>query len=216
MKKTVSTLPIGVAKNREDYEKRLRKRFSDLNFRESLDRLKREIASGNSMSIARINMGIESDAIWNDLKYAIGSSMLSPETVMLEWQIRNSHRYSQALDLYLKSEAINDLDMMARAIMMLQKIDSDDLELKKYLGLLRPPGDGQGEEISGITTDEVMDAERRFAEQVKERILRKLEIRAEAQPPIPIDVLTESETKRDADQLGQTTVAQDSSGGQVK
>ena len=148
MKKTVSTLPIGVAKNREDYEKRLRKRFSDLNFRESLDRLKREIASGNSMSIARVNMGIESDALWNDLKYAIGSSMLSPETVMLEWQIRNSHRYSQALDLYLKAEGINDLDMMARAIMMLQKIDSDDLELKKYLGLLRPPGDGQGAVIS--------------------------------------------------------------------
>lgn len=213
MKTRPTTLPGVVKIERERKMERMKRRFEDPVFKRQIMSIRMSVGAGMSLAEARNNAGIESDSLWDDLVFALSVSLLSPEHIVLEWQIRNSTRYAQAMSLYVEAEKEKDFDMMSRAIMMLQKIDETDIEMKRAFGLIKPI---QDEETGGygVSQEDLDRARQQFDSAVEQRILHKLEVKRGAKPPVPLDVLIGLATERQPDVLGQTTVAEDSSGGQ--
>ena len=187
---------------------RMAKRMEDPLFREHVKTIRQSIIAGVSFSEARERLPKVTEPYWNDIKFAISKFSISPENILLEWQIRNQSRYQQAVNLYNEAFKSKDLDMMSRAIMMLQKIDEADIDLKKEFGLIRPivfeDERGPGE---GISDQDVNDARQRFELELKQRILDKLALERDAHAPVTIDVLTRTEITGQADSVGLITVA---------
>jgi hypothetical protein len=119
----------------------------------------------------------------------------------------------QAVELFNLSRQARDLDQMARAIILLNKIDESDINLKKALGLLRPVQfDDDG--TQGVSNDDVEVTRRRFERIVEERIVGKLIVREESPLPVPFDVLVGHESQPPSDQLEETPVVDDDPSGQ--
>jgi hypothetical protein len=205
-------LPNTIDAQRAKNEVRMRKRYSDPDFKGDLVRLRKLIAAGRTFDEVR-DLFKDNHIWWNDLKFALASSLLNPENIMLEWQIRNQGRYQQGLKLFRMAEEQGDMEMMAKAIMMLQKIDSDDIEVKKYLGLVKPVKEVESDG-EGISHDDLELAEQRWSRIIEERIAHKLEVRREAEAPVPVDVLLGAEFERQPNSVGQVAVVEVNSGGQ--
>lgn len=212
---TNSIIQVVDDKERQNNSKRLARRLQDPLFKEHVKIVKTAIISGISMSEARTRLPKVSHLWWQDIRRAISQYSITPENILLEWQIRNQSRYQQAQELYLMARKKGSMDMMSRAVMMLQKIDEADIELKREFGLIRPIvlKDVDQNEASGISDKDVNDARERFELELKQRILDKLEIERDAHAPVTIDVLTRIDFTRDADQMEPSAVAEDAPDG---
>lgn len=203
-------------KTRQTNAKRLARRLADPLFKEHVKTVKNAICSGRSMTEARDSLPKVSNQYFEDIRSAISRYSITPENILLEWQIRNQSRYQQAQELYIMARKKGSMEMMSRAVMMLQKIDEADIELKREFGLIRPivlKDVEQNSEASGISDKDVNDARERFELELRQRILNKLEIERDAHAPVTIDVLTRIDFTRDADQVEPSAVAEDPASG---
>jgi len=218
-------LPISIKAERERKKERLKKRYDDPQFRKDITRTKQSVSMGMTLNEARINCGFADDLYWEDLKFALSISIVNPEGVILEWQIRNQNRYQQALRLFSEASAKErdgldkdgnpikipiqpDKEMMLKALMILQKIDESDIEMKRAFGLVEPIQEETPLVGFGTTSEgDLEQAERRFNSIVEQRIIHKLEAQRKAVEPVTIDVLSGSEPSGQPDSLGQTAVA---------
>lgn len=205
IKRSQEHMSLNIAQQERDkLRDRLALRKEDPNFRQDVKRLRQSISNGANMNDARENLSIDDDRYWQDMVFCVAALMMSPETVMLEWQIRHNARYQMAMDLYVRSSKDNEYGDMGRAIALLCKMDADDMEMKRALGLVKPLK--VGEEAEGISSEDIELVKQRYQSQLDERILRKMELRQRARPPVPLSALIESESGRQAHGVGETAL----------
>lgn len=194
--------------------KRLKKRYGDPIFRERLKQMRQMIGGGSSLHEIREKLDIKNDLLWGDLVYSLARAFVSPESMYLEWQIRQETRYKMGMDLYNLAKKDKDLDAIAKAIMVVSKIDENAIELQRALGMLKPMDQEREQDVTPISNEELANAEARFNDLLEQKIARKLELQREAEPPEFIDVQPRIEPRGEADRLDQAPLAQNPAPGQ--
>jgi hypothetical protein len=129
---------------------------------------------------------------------------VNPELVALEWMMRQTSRYSMAAEIYNKSKANDDTDGMLKSLLAMAKIDENDIEIKKALGLIKPVNFDQG---SGYSSEDIDQAEKNVNRLVDEELLNALRTERTIEMPQPIHVLARLESQRQPDSVEQTPLA---------
>jgi hypothetical protein len=207
--KIKSVLSSNSESERVNQEKRLKKRREDPRFREDINRLHRYVAGGQCLYEAKDKFGNISEKYWKDLVTIISQAFANPGNIMLEWSLRQRHRYSAAIDMMNRAKIKGDFDQELKAMLLLVKVDENFIEVQKALGFLKPvelKDDGE----FGYHSGDLGEAEQRFNRAVEDRVLRKLEVQREAQQPVTIDVFPGSEAGGSTDRLDEAPLAENS------
>ena len=194
-----------IIETQQQLNNRIAERRDIPGFGADMKRLKQSLAMGMPLEQARENCGFNDDLYFRDLVTVISRQMVDPESVLLEWTIKQQTRYMQALEIYQMAKEKNRLSQMAKAVMMMHRMDLDDIELKRLLGLIRPVTD-PGSMGSGISTEDIQLAEAKWRDNIEQRVRDKLEAERRAKAPQPIEFLDGNETQRPPDNVGQATV----------
>ena len=203
-----NSFPLDINADRAKRLKRIAKRKEDPNFRERLNIIRRKIGAGSSLFEIRDTLNPIDDTYWSDLIFSIGLAYTSPESMWIEWSVRQETRYKMGAELYSKAKEINDFDGMAKALITLCKIDEAALELQKALGLIKPITEDNNKLQIGVSSQDLDLAEERFNELLEQKIFNKLEAQRQAQQPVTIDVLARYDTREQTDKLESTPLAQ--------
>lgn len=194
-----------VMESQKQLESRLAHRRDEPHFAADLMRLRQSLATGVPLNQARERCGFTDDQYFEDLVVVLGRQMVDPSSVLLEWSIKQQTRYMQAMEIYQLAKGKNRLSQMAKAVMMMHRMDLDDIELKRLLGLIKPVKDPKSLG-TGISDEDVRLAELRWRDSIEHRVRDKLEAERRAAPPQPIDVFPGPDTQRDTDPVGQITL----------
>lgn len=200
----VGLLP-DIIESQQQLNDRIAQRRDNPDFGADMKRLRQSLQMGMPLEQARENCGFKDDLYFRDLVTVIGRQMVNPESVLLEWTIKQQTRYMQALEIYQMAKEKNRLSQMAKAVMMMHRMDLDDIELKRLLGLIRPVTD-PGSLGSGISQEDIQFAEAKWRDNIEQRVRDKLEAERRAKAPQPIEFLDGNETQRPPDNVGQVTV----------
>lgn len=186
-------------------QRRLAKRYEEESFREYISTARKHIQLGKSLSETREQIGLynsKNDDLWDDIVYVLANNYSKPESLVLEWTIRQQTRYSMALEVYKMAKEQNDLGEMNKAIMIMMKVDENSLELQQRMGLLKPVNldDNDPNQGEGITHEQLLLTE--------ERILRKYQLQREASQPVTIDVLNRSDSRGETNTVEQVALVE--------
>lgn len=188
-------------------DQRIAKRKDDPNFRSDIKSLRQKIGIGKSLAEIRDDLAIDEDQYWEDLKFFLARAYMNPESIMLEWQVKQETRYQMGIDLYSRAQKDDDRDTMAKAILILSKVDEQAIDLQKALGLLKPMSDEESGG-AGYSSEDVELNNERLNKLLEERLLVKLEIKREVGSGNAVDVFPRPESRGETDQLGSTSLVE--------
>jgi hypothetical protein len=202
----------------EEKKKKLRtnwrRRVENPDFAKIVDRAKAMVIGGTPFSDIRRTLNIKKERDWRDLISIVGESFLHPEMVFLEWNVRQQGRYALAAESYQMAKKEGDYNAMMRAVLVMAKLDENDIELKKSLGILKPQLDPETGG-TGYRSEDLSDAENKYKELLDERILKKLQLQRETQGPIPVALLDGPQPQRSTDRMGEAPLVEIDSGRHV-
>lgn len=196
-----ASIPISVEAERQLQERRLRKRRSSPEFSAYLTQIRQRISSGTPLTEIRWHLGIKNEKLWSDLLFALSSAYARPENMALEFILKNTSKYNLAAEAYNIAKKDGNYEAMMRAIMIMDKIDNSDFEVKKYLGLLRPIAGV--DETGKVIEADLTRAQQEFEKVVEQNITNQLTTARTTFLPISLELLSKLESRTEANPVGQ-------------
>lgn len=195
--------------------RRFKKYSANDTFKKNVTSIRSRIASGKNLFEIRSEMETMSDNEWSDAIYFLSANYYKTENIVLEWQLKQSTRYQLAAEAYNLAKLSNDYDAMMRAVIIMNKLDEQDIDMKSKLGIIKPMVVDSDEGGMGISNEDLLMTEEKFNGLLEKRIINKLSLQREAQLPVTIDVLSRSEDVRGTNNMGEITLVKNPTPGRI-
>lgn len=208
-----SVTPWSSQIERAKIEQRLKKRRNDPDFGGLLQQIRMRVSAGSALDVVREFLKVDNDNLWYDCLYSLAYAYAKPENIALEYALKNTAKYQMAAQAYKMAQEDKNYEGMMRALLLMDKIDNSDFEVKKYLGLLKPIK--QVDHSEGITDEDVLKAQQEYEDRVEQQVLNQLKDSRAIIQPIDIALLSEPPTRSEIDNMGQSTLDAQFTSGRV-
>jgi hypothetical protein len=107
-------------------------------YREALRQLKYKISNGKTLDEARAEMGLTNNKFWENLVSLLGLFTFNPHSVFIHYHVKSQTRYEQAMEIYNEAKVSGDLDLAAKMVGFMARLDEGALQVWERLRPLIP------------------------------------------------------------------------------